>query len=71
MSTTKLVFSYVDLGGDTRSLSYNYANPSATTTQVKNLASGLVANGSVFENPPVLMKSAKFVTTTETDVDLE
>ena len=67
---TKLVLGFENSTGNAVSLSYNYAKPSATLANVKALMSGIIANGSIFENVPVTAKSAKTVTTTENVYDL-
>lgn len=68
-ATSKLVIDFAGTNGDV-SFSYNYFNPSATITQVQALAAALTTNGSIFENPPVTVKSAKLVTTTEQDYEM-
>jgi hypothetical protein len=71
MSISKLVMSFATADGSTTTFSYNYAKPSASTAAVKALAGGLVTSGDIFANVPVLAKSAKFITSTETEVDLD
>lgn len=68
---TKLVIQYATATGDTVNHTWNYANPSATTSAVKALAGGTITNGSIFAKVPVLTKSAKLVTTTESEFDLD
>ncbi|MBQ6970747.1 MAG: DUF2922 domain-containing protein [Synergistaceae bacterium] len=68
---TKLVLGFENSSGNAVSMSFNYAKPSATTAQVKALMSGIITNGSIFENVPVTAKSAKTVTTTENVYDLD
>ena len=68
-STSKLVLDFDGTTGDT-AFSYGYVNPELPSTLVQNLVDGLIANGSIFANPPLAIKSAKIVTTTETDIDL-
>ncbi|MBQ6775075.1 MAG: DUF2922 family protein [Synergistaceae bacterium] len=71
MSTiTRLAMEFKDSNNDTFSVSYNYANPEAGDQKVRNLANAIVAYGSVFQRVPVDTKSAKFITTTTTEVDL-
>lgn len=67
---TKLVLAFETSAGKTMSLTFNYAKPSATSTQIKALMNGIVSNGSIYENVPVAAKSAKSVTTSETIYDL-
>ncbi len=69
MMAHKLVLEFEGTTGAAR-FSFNYADPETTTANVKALMAGLIANGSLFENPPTVAKAAKIVTTTETDYDL-
>lgn len=50
--------------------SFNYAKPSVTTAQVKNLMNTMIANKEIFTYPPVEKVSAKTVTVSETVYDL-
>ena len=50
--------------------SFSYANADATAANVKALANGIIANGSIYAKIPLTAKSAKIVTTTETDYNL-
>lgn len=70
MSTTKLQFQFSTSDGSKFNQSYNYVNPSVSTPAVRALASGIVANGSIFKKVPLSALSAKLVTTTETVIDL-
>ncbi len=65
----KLVLEFAGTGSDVK-FSYNYADNNITTANVKALMNGLIANGSIFENPPVSAKSAKIITTNTTVYDL-
>lgn len=67
---TKLVLGFESNTGNTISITYNYASPSATATAVKALMNGIISNGSIFANVPAAMKSAKTVTTSENVYDL-
>ena len=68
--STKLVFGFETSTGKSMTLSYNYAKPAASAANVKALANGIIANGSIFANVPVTAKSAKNVTTSEHEYDL-
>ncbi|MBQ7215559.1 MAG: DUF2922 family protein [Synergistaceae bacterium] len=68
-SAAKLLLTFAGTNGDVNFL-YSYANPEAASAKVKALMNGLIANGSIFENPPVTAKSAKIITTTTTEYDL-
>lgn len=66
---SKIVLEFEGTGATVK-YSYNYANPSTTSAQIKALMTGMIANGSIFQNPPLTAKAAKIVTTTEDDFDL-
>ncbi len=62
----KMVYS-TETGSTTHS--YNYVSPdTATTAHVSALASATITNNAIFANPPLALKSATVVVTTETDV---
>ena len=65
----KLVLDFAGTNGDV-SFSYNYADDEASTASIKALVNGLIANGSIFENPPVTAKNAKVITTTTSEYNL-
>ena len=69
-TSTKLLLNFLKSNGNEMGLTYNYANPSASRTDIKALMQGIVANGAIFENTPAAIRSAKIVTTETTDVDL-
>lgn len=56
-----LVFNTED---GTTTHSYNYANPSVTSSTVSALANGTITNGSIFAKVPLSVKEA-YITTTE------
>ena len=66
----KLVITFIDTTSTERDFVFNYAKSSATPTQIKAVAQGLIENGSIFENVPVSAKSAKLVVTSETTIDV-
>ncbi len=68
--STKLVIGFETSTGKSMTLTYNHAKPGATAANVKALMNGIIANGSIFANVPALAKSAKIVTTTESEYDL-
>lgn len=68
--STKLVLGFQNASGTSMTLSYNHADSSATLANVKALMNGIIANGSIFANIPATAKSAKIVTTTESEYDL-
>ena len=68
---TKLVLGFETSNGSTTTLSFSYAKPTATLAQVKAAMNAITTNGEIFATVPVTSKSAKMVTTTETDYDLD
>ena len=69
-TATKIVLNFAKANGNDMSLSYSYARQDVSNSNIKSLMQGIVANGSIFENVPVAIRSAKIVTTDTTDVDL-
>ena len=69
-NTTKLIMQFGTDAGETMSLSYNYIDPAVDAENVQALAETILTGGSIFEKNPIMIKAAKLVTTTETDVDL-
>lgn len=68
-SGTKLQMTFNTMAG-AKTVNLSYANTSATAANVKALGTSFITNGALFAYPPLGLKSAKFVVTTETDVDL-
>ncbi len=69
-NVSTLVINYSGQAGGSVKFSYKYADPETPIATVKALINGLIANGSIFENPPVTTTSAKLVTQTEANYDL-
>ena len=67
---TKLVLAFETSTGKSFSLSYKYAKPAPQLQKLKDLASSIVANGSIFTKVPAVAKTAKIVTTTEQTYDV-
>ena len=67
---TTLVLTFIDDIGAERDFIFRYAKPAATAANIRLAAQTIIANGSIFTHVPVTAKSAKLVTTTETDVDI-
>ena len=67
---TKLVCTFETGDDKTTSMTFNYADPGATLSEVKALMNAIVTNGVIFANVPVTAKSAKNVTTSEHEYDL-
>ena len=65
---TKLVIQYGTQDGESVNHTWNYIDPSVTTQNVQGLIQSTLSSGSIFAKVPVLAKSAKLVTTTETDI---
>ena len=70
MASQKLVIVLTGSNGEDVRFSYNYAKSNVSEQNVKALANALVANGSVFSNPPVKAKSAKLVVQTDTEYNV-
>lgn len=69
-SGVQLVLGFETRTGSNMVLTFDHANPSATTAQVKALMNGIIANGSIFANVPTKIKSAKQITMSESNYDL-
>jgi len=69
-TATVLKLYFAKANGNEMSMTVKYADPEASNVNIKTLMQGIIANGAIFENTPVAIKSAKIVTTTTTDVDL-
>ena len=68
-NVSTLVLEYTGQTGKSKFF-YRYADPETPIATVKALVNGLIANGSIFENPPTTLISAKLATQTEADYDL-
>lgn len=66
---TKLQMTFETAVG-TRTWTFNYAKPGMTVANVKALGQAMVENGAIYETIPLILKSAKKVTTTEDVYDL-
>ncbi|MBQ7170348.1 MAG: DUF2922 domain-containing protein [Synergistaceae bacterium] len=67
---TKLVCTFETSDDKTTSMTFSYADPGATSTEVKALMNAIITNGVIFASVPVTAKSAKTVTTSENEYDL-
>lgn len=67
-NTLKMQF---DTLSGTKTWSFKYAKAAATTANVKALGTAMISNGEIYTNPPLVLKSAKMVVTTETEYDIE
>lgn len=54
----------------TKTFSYNYADAGADRADVRALASAMIANGSIFQDPPLVAKAAWVETKTINEFDL-
>ena len=70
MSTSKLVLTFSTVEGK-KNWTYNRAKSNATTANVKSLMASMITNGVIFATPPLMAQSAKMVTTSEVDYDLD
>ena len=69
-TSTKLWLNFTRSNGGSMNLTYNHAKSNASAANVKALMQGIVANGNIFQKTPAAIKSAKIITTEETEVDL-
>lgn len=58
-----LQFKFLDVDANAVNMNYKYADSSVSDSAVQALAAAIINNGSIFQNPPVRVKSAEFVTT--------
>ena len=68
--TTKLQLNFAKENGNSMSLSFNNARQDASNANIKTLCETIVANGAIYENVPVAIRSANIITTSTTPVDL-
>lgn len=66
---TSLKLKFDTMSGS-KTWTYKYANPSATSQQVKALGQAMIDNGSIYQNVPMKLVSAIQVITEETEYDL-
>ncbi|MDR2179984.1 MAG: DUF2922 domain-containing protein [Synergistaceae bacterium] len=67
---TSLKLTFKASGDKDISLTFPYANGSASSAQVKSLMQGIVANGDIYVEPPLGLVDAEFVNRIVTPVDL-
>ena len=67
---TKIVFEFGDASGNSLFYTYNFGDDEASISDIKNAMNSFISNGSIFQNVPVSIKSAKVVITSESDFDL-
>lgn len=70
-TTRRLQMVFADTTGESTTLSYGNIKDELDTNAVKALMSGLIANGSIFENPPAISKSAKIIETNTTELEID
>ena len=63
----KMVF---ETGFGQKTWTFKYAKPSATAANIKDLGNTMIANGSIYNFPPLQLVSAQLETTTITQVDV-
>lgn len=49
---------------------FSRAKQNVTTAQVKALMTSMISNGAIYQEPPLTMRSAKVIVTTEDEFDL-
>ena len=67
---TKLELEFLDTNGKSLFFVFPFADPGASSTEVKALINAIIANGDIFAHIPVTAKSAKNVTTSEHEYNL-
>ena len=67
---TNLILEFADAASNSVFFFFPFADDEASTSSIKNAMNTIIANGSIFLNPPVSIKSAKAVITSETEFDL-
>lgn len=66
----RLVLEFGDANDNSIFFTFNYANTAATVQDVRAVMNAFIANGSIFSYPPVSIKSAKIVTTSESTFNI-
>lgn len=69
-STYRLVMTFKNASGNNVSYSFGYVIPNVEASSVKTLMETMIANGDIYSNPPVSIKSAKIVSTSETSLSI-
>lgn len=54
----------------TKTMSWKYAATDADSSDLQAFFQGLITYGAIFENQPLAVQSAKYVTRTETDIEI-
>ena len=67
---TKLVLTFVDSNYKEIVFIFDYADSHTDVSDIRALVNGIIENGSIFKIVPVIAKSAKFVSVTETRINL-
>lgn len=53
-----------------KTMSWKYVDKAAESSELQAFFNGLITYGSIFEYQPLAVQSAKYVTRTETDIDV-
>ena len=69
-TTKKLQLNFAKSNGNNISFAYSNIASNPSSANVKLLMEGMVANGAIFQNQPASIRSAKFIETSTTDIDL-
>ena len=67
---TKLVLTFADANYREIVFIFDYADSHTDTSNIRALVDGIIENGSIFKVIPVIAKSAKFVSITDTKINL-
>ena len=68
--SSKLVLEFVTALGETKKLTYSNAKQNPVKSDIKALANGIIANGSIFTNVPSVVKAITIQTTTAEEIDI-
>ena len=69
-SGTTLILEFADADDNSVFFVFPYGDDDASTSAIKNAMNTIIANSTIFINPPVRIKSAKSVISTECEWDL-
>lgn len=66
---TKLQLKFGTASG-VKTWTFNYAKADASTASIRTLADTMIANGSIYKNPPLTKESAELITTKVEQIEL-
>lgn len=68
---TQLVFEFADADAHSVFFVFPYGDDDASSADITAAANAIISNGSIFQNPPVRLKSVKAIISTECEYDLD